>query len=262
MLKVIPNPQLFLFLIALSFIILLLDLFGALKIVKSAAFFITNPISFGIYQAKQTSLKQFYFIFAARSAARENKALQEQLGQILSENASLRRKLAETESMVIQQKKLDPRIYNLLSAHPIGLDRFLKIDQGTQKGVKIGQVVVFQDNLIGSVVKVAENGASVRLLADPDSKIGAFSFGKAGKAKGILVGQFGTESLMDKILHEEQIEKGDLVYSEGTEGNIPRGLILGRVMEVLEKDNEIFKQARIAPIFNISDVELVFVILD
>ena len=66
--------------------------------------------------------------------------------------------------------------------------------------------------------------------------------------------------LLDKILHEEPIAQGDLVYSEGTEGYLPRGLIVGRVNEVIEKQNEVFKQAKVKPIFDIRDLELVFVI--
>jgi len=90
----------------------------------------------------------------------------------------------------------------------------------------------------------------------------AFSQGLEGVAKGVLVGQFGTESLLDKILHEETIKAGDLVYSEGTEGNLPRGLILGKVVEVKGEENEVFKQAKVVPVFDIRDLELVFVIIE
>ena len=65
---------------------------------------------------------------------------------------------------------------------------------------------------------------------------------------------------MDKILHEEKIAVGDLVYSEGTEGFLPRGLILGKVTEVLERATQVFKQAKVKSVFDIRDLELVFVI--
>ena len=65
---------------------------------------------------------------------------------------------------------------------------------------------------------------------------------------------------MDKILHEEKIAVDDLIYSEGGEGFLPRGLILGRVSEVTGKENELFKQAKVQPTFDLRDLELVFVI--
>lgn len=258
--KVVPNFQVTLVLFLISLLFLGLDSLKLLSLPKSAAYFITNPISFGFYQTRQTVFNQFGFIFATRRAGQENKALQEQLSLVISENANLRTKLAETEALMLQQQSLDPRTYNLTATRPIGLDRNLKIDKGSEDGIKINQPVVFKENFLGQIVRVSEKGASVRLLTDPDSKIAVFSMGKSGSAKGILQGQFGNEAIMDKILHEEQISEGDLVYSEGTEGFLPRGLILGRVTKVEELKTQVFKQAKVVPIFDIRDLELVFVI--
>ncbi len=66
--------------------------------------------------------------------------------------------------------------------------------------------------------------------------------------------------LLDKVLHQEVVSEKDLVYSEGTEGKFPRGLILGQVTQVFERENEIFKQAKVKPVFGIGDLDLVFVI--
>ena len=124
----------------------------------------------------------------------------------------------------------------------------------------MGQAVVSEDNFVGKVVAVSPDASNVQLLTDPDSKVAAFSQNKEGRAKGVLIGQFGTAILMDKILHEEKIAQGNLVYSEGLEGFLPRGLILGKITEVFERENEVFKQAKVSPIFDIRDLELVFVI--
>ena len=258
--KVIPNLQLFLLLIFLSIIFFILDIIKILDFPKQISFYLTNPISFGLYRTSQVIGKQFYFISEARFASQENKALKEQLGKLLSENANLKRKLSEAEAQVMQQFSLDPRTYNLVSARPIGLGRYLKIDKGESSGIKIGQPVVFQDNYIGRVFQVSKSSSSIQLLADPDSKVAAFSQGLEGRAKGVLIGQFGVELLMDKILHEEKISVDDLVYTEGTEGFLPRGLILGRVVEILARENEVFKQAKVQTVFDIRDLELVFVI--
>ncbi len=258
--RVIPNLKIFLILTLFCIVIFILDTIHLLALPKQAIFYVTNPISFGIYQTSQTLGKQFYFVFQARFAAQENKALKEQIGQLLSENALLRKKQAETESLLSQEKHLDPLTYNLVSAHPIGMGRYLKIDKGSSSGLTLGQAVVFNDNYIGKIVQVLEKSSSILLISDPDSKVAVFSQGLEGKAKGVLLGQFGNDILMDKILHEEKIKAGDLVYSEGTEGFLPRGLILGKVTQVMERENEVFKQAKIQLNFDIRDLELVFVI--
>lgn len=258
--KVIPNLQLFLTFTFLSFIILLLDNFHLLDFAKSGAFYITNPVSFGIYRTYQNVSRQFFFIYAARLSSQENKALKEQIGTLLSENAKLKQHLAELEAQISQNEFLGPKTYNLIPARPIGLSRYLKIDQGEDNGIKVGEAVVFKDNFVGKVVSVSPKAATIQILADPASKIAAFSQGLGGRAKGILIGQFGTDLNLDKILHEEKIAIGDLVYSEGTEGFLPRGLILGKVVQVLERENEVFKQAKVREVFDIRDLELVFVI--
>lgn len=260
--RVIPNLKLLLVLLSLSIIILILDLFHFLSFPKQALSYITNPISFGLYQTNRTVARQFYFIFAARTSSQENKALKEQLGQVLSENARLRKELAETKSLVSQEKHLGLNTYNLEPARPIGISRYLRIDKGSTSNIKEGDAVVFNDNYLGKVVHLSEKSSSIQLLTDPDTKVAAFSQGVEGNAKGVLIGRFGSELLLDKILHEEKINVGDLVYSEGTEGFLPRGLILGRVSQILEKENEVFKQARLQPNFDIRDLELVFVILE
>ena len=81
-----------------------------------------------------------------------------------------------------------------------------------------------------------------------------------GRSQGILLGQFGSEMLLDKVIHEEPMEKNDLVYTSGSEDNIPRGLIVGRVEETLVKDGEVFKRAKVKPIFNLANLDLLFVI--
>lgn len=258
--RALPEFQTFLILVLISLAIFGLDTIHFLSYPKIAISFITNPISFGLYRSKQQIGEQLYFIGAARTAAKENKALKEQLGFLLSENATIRAKLAETESLLEQESALNPTTYNLITARPLGLDRYLLIDKGSTSGVKINQAVIFKDSLVGQIVRVSEKGASVKLATDPDSKLSAFSSGQSGKAKGILVGQFGSEMLLDKILHQEPIEAGNLVYSEGLETFLPRGLILGKVEEVKGQEEKNFKAAKVSPVFDIGDLDLVFVI--
>ena len=247
-------------LLAISVSLVLLDLFQLLSIPKGILQQVTIPIQYGLYKSSNNVSRQLEFVLQARQAAQENKAKSEQMAQILSENANLRKKLDEARSFLAQEKALSEQTFNLTPARPIGFARFLNIDKGSNDGIKPNQAVVFKDNFIGRVKEVDPKKSRIILGSDPDSRISAFSQSEDGKAKGILVGQFGSEMLLDKILHEEPVKVGDLVYSEGQEVEIPRGLILGQVSEVIQKDNEIFKQAKVKSVFEIGDLELVFVV--
>lgn len=249
-----------LILVLVSLVIMVLDFYKVLNMPKGVFQQVTVPIQYGLFKSYLGVSRQFEFVVAARQAAQENKAKSEQMAQILSENANLRKKLAEAQSFLDQKQALSDKTFNLIPARPVGFSRFLNIDKGSDDGLKVNQAVVFKDNFIGLLKEVDPRRSRVILGTDPDLKISGFSQSDSGKARGVLIGQFGSEMLLDKILHEEPIKVGDLVYSEGQELDIPRGLVLGQVSEVIQKDNEIFKQAKVKPVFEVGDLELVFVV--
>lgn len=252
--------KLFTFLAFISLVIFAFDKFGVLNGPKFLLQFFTVPVQYGLYQSSRALDKQAETFLLVRRSVLENRALRVQVGELLTENSQLQQKLSETESLVDQYNKLNPRTYDMLPARIISSGRFLTLDKGSSDGVQLGQAVVYKDNYIGQVKEVTPKVSRVVLSQDPDSKIAVFSQNGDGRAKGLLEGQFGSETLMDKILHQETVAKGDLVYSEGVEGVLPRGLVMGKVSQVLENQNEIFKQAKVEPVFNIDDLDVVFVI--
>lgn len=258
----LQDIKLFSLLIIVSVALIFLDYYKLLNFPKSLLQTISVPIQYGLYKNSTNISSQFGFVLNARKASQENKALSEQLALVLSENAHLRKKLSEARAFLSQEKSLNEEVFNLIPARPVGFSRFLIIDKGSDDGVKINQAVVFKDNFIGLVKQVDPKKSKVMLASDPDSRISAFSQSDVGMAKGILLGQFGSEMLLDKILHEEPIAAFDLVYSAGQELEIPRGLILGQVTNVIEKETQVFKQAKIKPVFDIADLDVVFVVGD
>lgn len=258
----LSNSRLFLLLTVTSLILLLTDNWGVLQFPKSVLQRVTIPIQYGLYKTNISLAKQFEFIILARRSAQEQKALREQLAQVLSENANLRKKLAEQESLLKQSQALNPETFQLLAARPIGISRFLLIDRGSEDGLKIGQAVVYRDNFLGEIKEVSAKKAQVRLTSDPDSRISAFVANPNGRARGVLSGQFGSEMSLEKILHQEPVSVNDLVYSEGSELAIPRGLILGMVTQVIDRDDQLFKTALVKPMFEVTSLDVVFVITE
>lgn len=254
------NARLFLLLCTVSLSLIFLDRINFLNLPKSAVQTVTIPIQYGVYKSGRLFLSQADFIFVARSLWNENIALKKQLIEVLLENAALQKKVFESSALISQKEAIDSQTYNLLPARIIAIDRFVSLDKGSTDGVSVGAPVIFKETFLGQVVSVSSKTSQVLTPFAPDSKIAVFSQSKEGRARGILVGQFGVEFLMDKILHQEVIAEGDLVYSEGTEGKLPRGLILGKVSKVIDKQNEVFKSARVSPLYKMEDLNLVFII--
>lgn len=254
------DTKIILFSLFLAVLLFLTDSTGVLNWPKGLLQSITTPIQYGLFKTSSQITRQFEFIVLARRASQENKALSEQLAQVLSENSQLQKKLAETQGMVEQQQTLDAQTFALVPARPLGFSRFLIIDKGSDDGLKVGQAVIYKDNYIGQIKEVSAKKSTVTLSTDPDAKIAAFVSSQAGRAQGILLGQFGSELLLDKVIHEEPLEKNDLVYTSGNEEDIPRGLIAGRVEETIVKDGEVFKQAKVKPVFDLANLDVLFII--
>lgn len=258
--SLLSDLKIFLSLTILSLFLILADNFGYLNFIKSLFGQITIPIQYGLYKTSNSVLRQFEFIILSGRASSENRALKEQLAQILSENSRLTRELSEAQGFLAQQKTFSPFTFNLEAARPIGISRYLVIDKGGDDGISLNQAVIYKDSYIGKVKEVSPKKSLVLLSSDPDSKLSAFVSNPEGRARGVLIGQFGSEMLLDKILHQESVKVHDLVYSQGVEVEIPRGLVLGQVTSIDSRDNEVFKQAKVKPVFEISDLDVVFVI--
>lgn len=254
------DSKIIIFSVLIAVLLILVDMTGALNFPKGLLQSATIPVQYGLFKTSSQIGKQFEFIVLARRASQENKAMAEQLAQVLSENSQLQKQLAETKGMLGQQQTLDAQTFALVPARPLSLSRYLIIDKGSDHGLKSGQVVIYKDNFIGIIKEVSPKKSTVTLPTDPDAKLSAFASGQDGRAKGILLGQFGSEMLLDKIIQEEPIGKRDLVYTSGTEEEVPRGLIIGQVVETIVKDGEVFKQAKVKPNFDPASLDVLFII--
>lgn len=259
---VLTDARTFVSLLVVSLFIFLLDSLSVFNLPKSAVQFITSPIQYGFYQVGQSFNTQYQFFLASRRASQENIALKEQLASVLMENSALRTKLLEFQAINDQNLSLNPQTFHTTPARVIGQNRYLLIDKGSDDGFKVGQGVVYKDAYVGVIKEVSNKRASVMLSSDPDSKIFSVVANQNGKAQGLLVGQFGNQLLLDKVLHQEPLTVGDIIYTAGTESALPKGLVLGTVSEVLDKDNEVFKQAKISPVFDSANLDVVFVLTD
>ncbi len=254
------NAKLYLILFGISLLIFVADFYNLTEGFKGIVQFISTPIQYGVYSTGIKFGREFDFIIISRNAAKENDILNTKVSEIVSENAALKKRIVELEGMVEQEDSLSPQTFSLVPARPIGLNesRYLLIDKGSLDGFKVNQPVLYKDNYIGKIISLGPRQSRVLLPSDPESKIAVFVSSEEGRAKGVLIGQFGSEAIIDKILHDEPIKIGDIVYSEGTEAS-PRGLVLGKVTEVMEQSNEVFKKAKVDPIIDITNLDIVFI---
>ncbi len=186
----------------------------------------------------------------------ENQKLLYKINQITElglENTRLRNMLSMKERMPI----------NMISSLAIAEDinpsfRSIRIDRGTEDGVKIAMPVINYYGVVGQVIRVFPKYSDVMLITDPNSSIDALI--QEGRARGILNGQ-GTAYCKLKYLNRlDEVKVGDKIVTSGIEQRFPKGLAIGEVVEVHRKNYGVTQEVVVRPTVEFNKVEEVFVI--
>jgi rod shape-determining protein MreC len=145
--------------------------------------------------------------------------------------------------------------------------RVIVIDRGTDDGVAVGQVIVAAGGaLAGRVIEVGPDFARVVLISDGSSTVIGQLFGST--ATGKVVGQLGGALVMEEVDSTAPVSIGEEVFTAGIElsGGIrspyPKGLLIGRVVDVKRDPNEVVQTVYLEPAASLDHLEFVLVITD
>lgn len=198
--------------------------------------------------------------------------------KLSDENKALTKKLVDLKNLEADNKALrdqfqttNPRSANLISAQIVGapgfipgisVPEFIVINRGENDGVRIGNAVVFKENLIGKVVKTSSYLSSVLLISN---SISSFT-GKTleTNTSGVVKGQGGGELILDNILLSENLKNGDTVLTKGdvnSQGTgLPPNLIVGKITSVSKKPSDLFQKAEVTSLVDFVKIQEVFII--
>lgn len=152
--------------------------------------------------------------------------------------------------------------WKFIAANIIGRDyqnfRSFFVNNGRKSGIDRGMAVVGEgENVIGQVILATENTALIRTIFDPETKISAVA--KNNKITGLVKG-LGLDIVLDLMLKSKEIETQDLVTTSGQDGVWPRGLIIGKVLQVERHPNQILQTIRIQSLLDWPNLSTVFIL--
>lgn len=137
----------------------------------------------------------------------------------------------------------------------------LLVNKGIKDGVIIGQGVINEEGLIvGKVIEVKETSAKICLTTSSECKLAA-SIQNETRTQGITDGDLGLTIKMNYVPQMEKISIGDTVITSGLGGKIPRGLVIGQVIEIRNESNEVWQDATIEPLVNLNNLTFVTIII-
>ena len=195
---------------------------------------------------------------------RENEALHQELEELRLELNSYREaNLANQRLRALLNFKTSiatPLLpAEVVAFDPSGWFQTILIDKGRNDGVVRDMAVVSADGLAGRVIGVSGRHAKVLLILDGNSAVDALI--QRSRARGVLVGLGRDLCLLKYVQRNEDVQVGDQVITSGMGGVFPKGLLLGRVREVVRGNSGLFQRVEVDPAVNFSRLEEVMVVV-
>ncbi len=252
---------------------------GLLAPVENAAHYVLDPLQRVFWSVTGGTSGLFQTVFERRDLRLEVEELRAEVNALRVESVRLREYEAEVEELrALLNFTSEYPMSSILGAdvvsraacesYPcgevVGLEpnpylRYVAINVGAQQGVRAGMSVVGRGAaLVGRVTEVGPRTARVQLLTDPDSSVAALL--QTTRGTGLVVGQQDGTLQMEYVSQEEEITVGDIVLTSGLGGFMPKGLVIGQVTEVQQKEYETFQTATVRPAVDFSGLELALVI--
>jgi rod shape-determining protein MreC len=225
---------------------------------------VTAPIQKFIKQTVDAIEGVWLRYFALVRLRDENVRLEQEIKTLRMENAQYRELVATNERLQKLLKFKKTINWPVLASQVIGRDpsgwfESVIIDKGSNSGLKVNMPVVDAKGVVGRLVSVSPNYAKVLLIIDQNSAVD--SLVQRSREKGIVKGLSPELCKLDYVLKTGDIVPGDLVVTSGMGRVFPKGLPVGKVLEVSNIPWKLFKDIHIRPTVDFAKLEEVLVIL-
>lgn len=136
--------------------------------------------------------------------------------------------------------------------------RAVYIDKGEHAGMKRDMAVITAEGVVGKILEVYPQTSLVLLINDQTSGVGAIL--EQSRLQGVVRGSPTGETIMERIMSDQEVATGERVLASGGDGIYSKGLQIGTVDKVFKKSSDIFWTIRVRPAAGLSRLEEVLVI--
>ena len=210
-------------------------------------------------------------LFTARSENEKLRAENELLEQQVIQNESaLQQNVTLKQLLDYREGPSFPADYDGVAAEVIArpttaFEQEIVVTAGSADGVRVNAAVVTADGFVGTVTKVTEDAARVRLLTDESSAVSAVDL--RTRAAGVVKhGQSGNSFVLDRVAKKEVVHVGDEIVTAGWRtGGLaslyPKGIPIGRVSFVGGESSDLWQQVLVVSDVDFSALDSVLVLV-
>jgi len=194
----------------------------------------------------------------------ENIELKKRLFVIESENSVLRELEHENKRLqgllsVQNELKKQGVVANVVAFEPSSWVQALSIDKGALAGLRPGMAVLSGKGVVGQLVAVGRSTSRVLLVSDPSS--GIDSIIQESRIRGVMEGIGRFKSRWNYVASEAEVQIGNRILTSGLDGVFPRGLMLGTIKKVADRDEgALFQEIDVELAVDFSKLETVLIV--
>ncbi len=135
------------------------------------------------------------------------------------------------------------------------------INKGRKDGLREGLAVLNESGVVlGKIVELSEKTSKVCLINNNFCKM-AVALNNSSRSIGLAEGDLGLSIKINFVSQNEDIQIGDRLITSGLEPYIPRGLAVGRVINIEHDVSDIWQDISAEPFFDSRDLNIVSVIV-
>ncbi|MEA2623234.1 MAG: rod shape-determining protein MreC [Chloroflexota bacterium] len=259
-------------LVAVSLVLLAVSSAGPIQDLRRGINFAVSPIQGALAGTTRSVTSIVGAIGEIDQLRRENRQLGDRVAELetqIQQYATLRGENERLSRLLGLKATLE---YGTVAAAVIGrqateVERVITLDRGTDAGIAVGDPCLSEGGaLVGAVVDAGSNYSSVMLISDTRSVV--IGLDEASRATGEVQGRLSALLAMAHIPTTEVVTPDDTVVTAGldlgtgSQAPFPRGLLIGRVVEVQNDASAVVQTALIQPAADLDDLEHVLVITD
>ena len=261
-----------------ALILMALQLTGRLMPIQSAITQITSAPQLVVTSVSDSVAGWIGSARRLRTLGSENNQLTAQNAELNAQIVKLKEQLIEynwmREQLQFAEANPDVQLSGAqIVARRIGEESsnfrdFLLLDLGSEHGIGLGMPVITNAGLVGRISEVNLSISKVLLISDPNSQVNAIL--PDSRLVGIIQGNPGGQISLEFIQEGPPINIGATILTSGSSisvGNselstrrFPKGVPIGRVVELIESDELLSRRAIVEPFVPLDQLELVLVI--
>jgi rod shape-determining protein MreC len=238
---------------------------GPISAVRSGARDVVNPVA-GAFDTVFSPVGDWIDgVTSAASLKDENARLRRRLDEARGQEATAR---AATEENKELKKLLDlPFVEDsdaiaaqVVEGAPSNFEFTVQIGKGESDGVRVDMPVVTGAGLVGRVLEVSRDRATVLLINDPESGVGV-RIEKSGTA-GVIKGRGDSSTVRaDFVDPNADVTKGEVVYTSGQLNSpFPAAIPVGTVSKVRKTPGDLQQDILVEPLVDFAHLDYVKVL--